>query len=297
MDEEKFHDRGYKALFSHPRMVKELILSFVKEEFVENIDFSTLTRSFNSFVTEEFREREADIIWQVKVKGSPVYFYLLIEFQSTVDRFMVLRLLSYILLFYLEIIKDEKVRNAGHLPAVFPLLLYSGADQWNAAQTIQELIYVPSGVSSAFIPSFRYYKIAENEWSSESLNEMDSLVSHLFLIETAGVKELAELVGRVVDLLRKEVEPELQQNFGIWLRKLFRKRKMDIDIDIAKMTGQEVRTMLEANLEKYEEQLRMEGRLEGRLEVARMLFDAGHSVESVKKLTRLSDEELENLKS
>ncbi len=235
MDEDKFHDRGYKALFSHPRMVQELIRSFVKEEFVKNIDFSKLTRSFNSFVTEEFKERESDIIWQVQVKGSPVYFYLLIEFQSTVDRFMVLRLLSYILLFYLEIIKDEKVRNAGHLPAVFPLLLYSGAEDWNAALTIQELIHVPSGASSAFIPSFRYYKIAENEWSSESLIEIDNLVSHLFLIETANVKELAEVVevvGKAVDVLRREVDPELQRNFGLWLRKQFKKKKIDIDIDV-----------------------------------------------------------------
>ena len=74
-------------LFSHPRMVKELILSFVHEEFVNDIDFSTLKRTFNSFVTEEFRERESDIIWQVDIKDSTVYFYLLIEFQSTVDRF------------------------------------------------------------------------------------------------------------------------------------------------------------------------------------------------------------------
>ncbi len=69
MDGEKFHDRGYKALFSHPRMVEELIRSFVKEEFVNDIDFSSLSRSFNSFVTQEFRERETDIIWQVKVHG------------------------------------------------------------------------------------------------------------------------------------------------------------------------------------------------------------------------------------
>lgn len=62
MDQDKFHDRDYKALFSHPRMVEELIRSFVREEFVEDIDFSKLTRTFNSFVTEEFRERESDIL-------------------------------------------------------------------------------------------------------------------------------------------------------------------------------------------------------------------------------------------
>ncbi len=50
MDQEKFHDRGYKSLFSHSRMVEELIRSFVREEFVEDIDFSKLTRTFNSLL-------------------------------------------------------------------------------------------------------------------------------------------------------------------------------------------------------------------------------------------------------
>jgi hypothetical protein len=47
MDSEKFHDRGCKSLFSHPRMVEELIRSFVREEFVQDIDFSTLNRTLN----------------------------------------------------------------------------------------------------------------------------------------------------------------------------------------------------------------------------------------------------------
>jgi predicted transposase/invertase (TIGR01784 family) len=264
MDEEKFHDRGYKSLFSHPRMVEELIRSFVKEEFVQDIDFSTLTRTFNSFVTEEFREREADIIWQVSIKGRPIYFYLLIEFQSTVDRFMVLRLLSYLLLFYLELIKDEKVRNADRLPAIFPILLYSGTEKWTAAQSIEELISDASRVPSAFIPSFRYYKIAENEFAKESLVKLNNIVSLLFLIERANVKELGEIVSDAIDVLKKEVDEELQRSFGRWLRKLFEKKKIAIHIDIETMTGQEVRTMLEANIERYEEELLARGREEGK---------------------------------
>jgi predicted transposase/invertase (TIGR01784 family) len=263
MDDEKFHARGYKSLFSHPRMVEELIRSFVKEEFVQDIDFSTLTRTFNSFVTEEFKKREADIIWQVSIKGRPIYFYLLIEFQSTVDRFMVLRLLSYLLLFYLELIKDEKIRSAGRLPAVFPVLLYSGTEKWTAAQSAEELISDASRVPSGFIPSFRYHKIAENEFEKESLVKLNNIVSRLFLIERANVKELGEAVSEAIDVLKKEVDIELQRSFGRWLRKLFEKKKIAIQIDIETMTGQEVRTMLEANIERYEAELLERGRNEG----------------------------------
>jgi len=263
MDQEKFHDRGYKMLFSHPRMVKELILSFVREEFVNDIDFSTLKRTFNSFVTEEFRERESDIIWQVDIKDSTVYFYLLIEFQSTVDRFMVLRLLSYLMLFYLELIKDDNVRKRERLPAVFPVLLYSGEDTWTAPQSIEEIIQIPSCMPSSFIPVFRYYKIAENEWSSESLLLMNNIVSRLFLIETSEVLKIGEVIGEAIDVLKREVDSELQRSFGMWLRWSLRKRKIYAEIDIETMTGQEVRTMLEANLRRHEEELLEKGRLAG----------------------------------
>ncbi len=299
MDGEKFHDRGYKALFSHPRMVEELIRSFVKEEFVNDIDFSSLSRSFNSFVTQEFRERETDIIWQVKVHGAPVYFYILIEFQSTVDRYMVLRMLSYLLLFYLELIKDEKVREAKHLPVVFPLMLYRGSEDWTAPQTIEELINPTPKVPLAFIPSFRYFKIAENECDKENLKRIDNIVSRLFLIELADVDEVGALVKEAFDVLRGEVDKELRRNFGLWLCKVLEKRKVHVDIDMETMTGQEVQAMLEANLERYEKEVlargEMKGREEGRLEVAGNFKKLGIDIESIVKATGLAREVVEKL--
>jgi predicted transposase YdaD len=89
----KFNDRGYKMLFSHPRMVEDLFKAFVKEDFVSEIDFSSLKRANNSYVTKDFKDREADILWQTKFKGKEAYIYILIEFQSTVDKFMSLRCL------------------------------------------------------------------------------------------------------------------------------------------------------------------------------------------------------------
>ena len=36
------HDTSYKELFSHPEMVADLIRGFVREEWVAQLDFSTL---------------------------------------------------------------------------------------------------------------------------------------------------------------------------------------------------------------------------------------------------------------
>ncbi len=87
------HDSAYKKLFSNPEMVHQLFLSFVNEEWVQHIDYSSLERIDKSFITDEFIKRESDLIYRAKSRENDIYIFLLLEFQSTVDRFMALRML------------------------------------------------------------------------------------------------------------------------------------------------------------------------------------------------------------
>src|SRR5690625_2865899 len=80
------HDHSYKLLFSHPEMVADLIRGFVREDWVEQVDFDTLEKVSGSFVTDNLLGREDDLIWRVRWRGQWLYVYLLLEFQSTVDR-------------------------------------------------------------------------------------------------------------------------------------------------------------------------------------------------------------------
>ena len=60
------HDHSYKRLFSHPRMVEDLLRGFVKEDWVRQLDFSTLEKANASFVSADHRDREDDVIWKVR---------------------------------------------------------------------------------------------------------------------------------------------------------------------------------------------------------------------------------------
>src|SRR5437763_10299890 len=85
------HDRSYKRLFSHPAAVEELLRGFLREEWVERLDFSTLERVSGSFVSDKLRERHTDLIWRLRLEdGEQGWFfvYALLEFQSTPDPFM-----------------------------------------------------------------------------------------------------------------------------------------------------------------------------------------------------------------
>ena len=81
----KKHANTYKNMFSHKEVIRDLICGFVKQDWINELDFDSLERVSDSFVTDDIRDREDDIIWRLRLGPSWIYVYLLIEFQSTVD--------------------------------------------------------------------------------------------------------------------------------------------------------------------------------------------------------------------
>ena len=114
------YDDAYKYIFSNKRIFLQLIQSFVTEDFVKGLTLNDINLIDRTFVTDEFLQRESDIIYRINLKDSEAYIYILLEFQSTVDKSIPIRMLLYILQFY-----DLLFRNSQKvlLPSVFPILL------------------------------------------------------------------------------------------------------------------------------------------------------------------------------
>jgi len=299
-------------------MVEDLFKAFVKEDFVSEIDFSLLKRANNSYVTKDFKDREADILWQTKFKEKDAYIYILIEFQSTVDRFMSLRMLTYILLFYQDIIRKNKLEK---LPVVFPILLYNGEKKWNAPVKIEELIEMPFKRLKPYIPKFKYYKIAENEFKKENLERLNNLAAQLFNIENSSIDELDDAIIKILSILKSEVSRELQRDFGLWIRKMLKIK--DNNFDIEKLDEMEVKPMLAETLKRFEEEVVIRGRQEGiekgiikgmekgmmkgiekgitkgkieeRKELAKKLLGLGVDIKIISKASGMSEEEIKKL--
>ena len=175
------HDRGYKYLFSNPLLVKELLESFTGMDWVSKIDFKNAESINTSFVSDEFKNRESDIIYRLRFRNNDIYLYLLIEFQSTVDRFMSLRMLRYTLELYDYLLKNRKLKK---LPVVFPLMLYNGDTEWTAPESISGLIDLPDELKSLkkYVPEFRYFSIIENSYSSRYRKKLGNIVASIFLL-------------------------------------------------------------------------------------------------------------------
>ena len=195
------HDHSYKQLFSNSELVRDLLQGFVLEDWVEKLDLSTLERVNGTYISDDLREREDDIIWRVRLSDNWIYIYLLIEFQSTVDRYMALRLLTYLGLLYQDLQKSGNLPVDGKLPPVLPLALYNGQRKWNGALDIKDLIQDVAGGLARYRPSFQYLLLEENRFTLDNLPARN-LVSAVFQLENIANK--TGLTVDEVEQLRKQ---------------------------------------------------------------------------------------------
>jgi predicted transposase YdaD len=94
------HDLSYKHLFSHHEMVRDLFEGFVREDWVAQLNLHSPQKDNASYVSDTLRARRGDMVWEVPLADGLASLHVLLEFQSTVDTDMAVRMLSYASLRY-----------------------------------------------------------------------------------------------------------------------------------------------------------------------------------------------------
>lgn len=277
MASQKKHDQWYKKLFSNPVFVQELFTTFVKEDFVKELDFSRLSRVDKTFICDQFKERESDIIYQIQYRRKKAYIYLLVEFQSTVDRFMALRVLSYVTQFYMMLIEGNRPRK---LPPVFPLVLYNGDAKWNAPVSMDDLL--EKSLPRCYTPQFCYYKVAENEFSKKDLIDIKNAVSALFFVENSTVEEVRRSTSIILDLLRNEGKREIEL-FINWVAAYLR-AEGDNDAVVAIHELEEAESMWANAVKEYGDKVYRQGVEEATVGTVLRAHAAGLTLDQISKV-------------
>lgn len=265
------HDHSYKLLFSHAPMVRDLLIGFVREDWLEQLDFDSLEKVSGTYVSDDLRERADDVVWRVRWGEAWVYIYLLLEFQSRVERYMAVRILAYVALLYQDLIRAQRLGRDGTLPPVLPIVLYNGARRWDATDHIEPLLEQgPKGLSP-YRPQIRYLVINEKRYSNDALAPLHNLAAALFRLENArGPDELKAVVGSLVEWLKSPEQQSLRRAFAIWLgRAILGKlprsgRSPPQPAPVEDL--EEVRAMLAERFEEWAEELKQKWLLEGRHE-------------------------------
>ena len=263
------HDSGYKKLFSNRTIFRQLIETFIHEAWVKDLNFEQCETIDKSFISDHYKATESDLIYKIQLKGKLVYIYILLEFQSKVDRFMGIRVLNYLSNFYLDYIATQRAakKRIRKLPAIFPIVLYNGKRQWTAKEQIAELIEAEPSLG-AFALHFQYLLINERTYSKEQLLKIRNIVSTLFLAE--GHYDINLLEAELLNLYDNEADKQAVSLFLNWFRQLAVHGKVP-PVDYARLdyvyrTKEEVHTMLVEALAQERKNIYQAGVAEGKVE-------------------------------
>ena len=155
------HDLFARYTFGHPERAAAELRAVLPAQVVSEVDWSSLRREPVSVVDPELRETESDLLFTARLHtGHPLLLYVLLEHQSSVDRWMALRMLRYVVR-QVERWRQENPKSQV-LPLIIPLVMYHGPEgTWTAPRRVEELFELPDGEEQreqwrALVPRFEY---------------------------------------------------------------------------------------------------------------------------------------------
>ena len=260
------HDPAYKLLFSHPQMVRDLLVGFVREDWLAQLDYESLEKVNGTYVSESLHRRTSDLVWRVRWGEDWVYIYLLLEFQSTVDEYMAVRILSYVGLLYQDLIQGKHPRADRRLPQVLPIVLYNGSKSWHAVREVAPLIQKGPRALEPYLPQIRYVLIDEKRHAASESTPERNLVTALFRLENSRTRsEIRNALDSLIEWLPRGAQSSLRRAFSVWLEDSIMPRVQGSPIAVIKDL-KEIRSMLSETIQMWKMEFREEGLRKGRKE-------------------------------
>ena len=107
-----FYDRYYKYIFKNVSLIEALVKFILPDKLINKLNWNTLKAEETHFVPKNLKSREADEIFEIKLTNNEkIYIYFLVEFQTSVDKLMALRIYIYIALFYHQLLSMNRIKK------------------------------------------------------------------------------------------------------------------------------------------------------------------------------------------
>ncbi|MEM8933538.1 MAG: Rpn family recombination-promoting nuclease/putative transposase [Acidobacteriota bacterium] len=210
------HDRSYRALFSHPEIVTDLIRGYVDARWVSELDFGRLERLPAAYLSG-LTERRGDTVWRLPWRDGPLYLLLLLEIQSSNDRLMPLRLSVYAGLLLSELARRGEFLQDGALPPLIPLVVYNGERPWSAPRDLESLFPELPADLERLQPRLSYLLLDERRTEVDPTD--GNLVSALVALEqSSGPDDLQRLIQLLAEQWDAPRYRELRRTLLAWIR-------------------------------------------------------------------------------
>lgn len=223
---EQFADRSARWLLEEKENVRGL-LEIVAEHLVGHLDFSQLVHINRSFIPDNLREQESDLVYSVpfrsESKSDELLIYILIEHQSTIDVTMGFRLLFYMTQIWdfqrREWESSNVPKNQWRFRPIIPIVFYTGEQRWQTPLTLSTVMDLPNMLSE-FVPEFSAIFLSVKSTDAATLTKTDHPFGWLLTVlqkEHADKEEIRNALIEAVSHIDTLDEEKTQQ----WRRAIF----------------------------------------------------------------------------
>ncbi len=190
--------------------------------------------------------------------------YLLLEFQSTVDTYMAVRIQTYVGLLYEGLRRGGQLTPAGRLPPVVPIVLYNGRRPWSAALQVEELIEEMPGDLTTYRPRLRYLLIDEGRYSDSELRVGRNLAAALFQLKNNRTPaDVQRVLAALLVWVHDPEHDSIRRAFTVWLKQVLLPGRLPTVVIPEIQELAEMQSMLAERVIEWTQQWKEEGLQEG----------------------------------
>jgi len=289
------HDRFFKELFSRKEEVREFVTKTFPIELVQKLDLKTLELDKTEYIDNNLKTSFSDIVYNCKYgKDTQVKISLLFEHKSYPESYPHFQLLGYMLKIW-----ETQIKQKQDLTPVIPIIFYHGERKWIKKSFTDYFAGLDENLQN-FIPAFDYQIIDTSNFTDEQIQKLfDSLELQIGLLIMKNIyneqKILQEITGFFAGINQLLQTEKGEQFFETLVSYLYYATKIETQKLVEKM-----RTISPKAEEKFIStamRLEMNGIEKEKKRVAFSLLKQGISDEIILKATKLSQKELDYLKS
>ncbi len=180
------YDSIFKNLFKSKLAIKDLLIHFIDEPIIKEIDLAAIQLLPTVLNHQSKRSRIVDLVFQAKLTMRKVFVIFIIEFQLNDNKFMALRSNTYTSLTLEYLIDIKNVLKYDKLPPVMLIVLYNGKRKWQSKkQLLDSFVKLPKRFNvDKYLPKIEYLLL---DFSQITLNELkakkNSFIAKMLEIE------------------------------------------------------------------------------------------------------------------
>jgi predicted transposase/invertase (TIGR01784 family) len=288
------HDKIVKETFSRPEIAKRYFEQFLPTQLSNIIDIDSLQIVNSSYVTADFKDLFADLLFQFNLKNTSdsIIISLLFEHKARPDKNVLIQVGNYIFNQW-----SKEIKSKQSIIPIIPLIYYQGKKKW-IVPTIQDLFKdYPTEIKS-YLPSFDFIFFAISSLTKEQLGAITETMLLIALLGHNPNVDIISFLKQLSDIQSLNNLKDVDRNFinHIFVYKI---NNSDLSKDDIFALIKDLPNPINKEFMSTYDAIKLEGEQIGlskaKSEVVIALFGDKIPIEQIAKYTNLTIEEIKKI--